>query len=357
MLNTYQDIADYTQELLLNNKGWESRYNDYLEDIVNGKEQLIKEAKTKFRVKSPFSRYTSIGNVIRNTNNNKVCFDWRFRGHSIGTIIVSNDNVSTFLKQSGIMKALGGENSNVPIDMKKIIEIEEEYDWNSGDISKLRSYLKNYEVKTIDSEHELELILLRKFSTKVKSKKPMYNIQPIKLFKDYLQIVTPLSASKIKDGELRYCVDKKGYDRTGGGIDILARSNSEIYVIELKDEYKKNEKPTDAIKQAIVYSTFVRELIRNPKANKNDNSWYHDIFKIRTEIPKSLCIHAMVAMPRKPNSKSSVADKNFSKETLVLKGHGYEDKIKLDYLYFNVDGLMLSDFETSSTSIKINTNI
>ena len=68
-------------------------------------------------------------------------------------------------------------------------------------------------------------------------------------------------------------------------------------VIEIKDEYKQSERPTEAIKQAIAYATFLIHLIR--KANTEEYHWYKDIFGVNNQMENSIVVDAVIAMPYK----------------------------------------------------------
>ena len=82
----------------------------------------------------------------------------------------------------------------------------------------------------------------------------------------------------------------------GGSIDILARVGHgrgvKPCVIELKDEYTKQEPQSHAMKQAAIYATFIAYLLRSDIADK----WWN-AFGFNIDIPKSLVIPVVTLMP------------------------------------------------------------
>jgi hypothetical protein len=140
---------------------------------------------------------------------------------------------------------------------------------------------------------------------------------------------TPISASNHK-APLKYSKSK------GGGIDILARTgrgpHATLTVIEVKDENTDKEPPEAALKQAIQYAVFIRELLRSDCGE----AWYK-IFGFTGGIPKNLKIRVACAMP------DDNLDKSFAKKTCSIGS----DTIECHYIYFKYDGKRLSDFQTS----------
>ncbi len=99
----------------------------------------------------------------------------------------------------------------------------------------------------------------------------MHNIQPVLMAKKArFQMPTPLKASE---------KGKISYAGVGGGIDILARvgkgsgNGTKLCIIEVKDEHSHKEPPKTAIKQALVYATFIRELLRSEQGILVEDFW------------------------------------------------------------------------------------
>lgn len=86
-------------------------------------------------------------------------------------------------------------------------------------MTRVRSILRNLDIESISTdsaEHKCESLLLREFSKPRSKNKSLCEIQPVVFGGKYVQITTPIAASK--QGEITYPKNGKG-----GGIDILAR--------------------------------------------------------------------------------------------------------------------------------------
>ena len=111
----------------------------------------------------------------------------------------------------------------------------------------------------------------------------------------------------------------------GGGIDILARTGTggkatNLCIMELKDENNKREPPKDAMKQAIAYATFIRELLRSDAGT----AWWK-LLGFGGKIPDMLELYTTCVMP-------SRLDNDYSFGNMVLNIE--KDTIKLHYIYF-----------------------
>jgi len=203
--------------------------------------------------------------------------------------------------------------------------------WNGDNARKFREYFakEKPENKLGYNEKRIESLLLTEFANNMD--KALRNIKPVMIEGIYFPMPTPLSASK--KGEVKYA-------RSGGGIDIFARTgtggrNTHLCVIEVKDENansKQNESPPVVITQAIKYATFIRALIRSDAGA----SWWK-LFGFGGEVPSKLLIHAVCAMP------ADNPDKSFARKRLVIK----QDEIQLDYIYFTESENVIKNIETS----------
>jgi hypothetical protein len=124
----------------------------------------------------------------------------------------------------------------------------------------------------------------------------------------------------------------------GGGIDILTRTgtggiNTYLCIMELKDENVKSEPPKDALKQAIAYTSFIRELLRSEAGQE----WW-TLFGFNGKIPKQLTLYAACVMP-----SSNCNDYSFRDMTLDIDG----DTIKLHYVYFIEKNNKITEVDTS----------
>ncbi len=350
----YQEIADLASEKLNNDSSWEKRYYEYSEEIAKN-EKYVKAVCDCFKPKAPLTKYLSIGRVkdVKNT----VKIDLRIMGISAVEITVESNNnlrervekdenivkdiqnkAKVTFKKEGLNKLKGKLPKETQGKLDEYIS-EENYswEWDSPILKKFRSLMKaaqDNDEFDISDEHMFETLLLRGLSKKSSNGKYLLNIQPCKICGQYYQLVTPLAASNAKKDELNTA-------KKGGGIDILARykrgSNSTICVIELKDKYEKSESPEKAIKQAIVYATFLIKLIRSKKAN--GAWWYKEIMGINKELADNMPIkvYAVVAMPyQNKSAELPPEDTNFINEGPVKVGN---DEIHLHYIYFKEEAL------------------
>lgn len=109
-----------------------------------------------------------------------------------------------------------------------------------------------------------------------------------------------------------------------GGIDILARRNKRLTVIELKDEYKKEEGPEKVITQAIAYATFLVEIC-NTKAKKD--FWKVCGFKGQPNGNEIINVAIMMPDPGDGSVPTSSGE--------LLSVPGSQIKLELHYIYFN----------------------
>lgn len=287
-------IIQSTISLLLEKKEWEERFEGYIQNIAISHPNV---AKRSFRKPEGLSLYSSVGSKGK-------FYDLRFRGQSVARVVESINGKVELCPRSAVNNAYFG------------IKLDEKVDWNSTKASNFRSSFKkeslNFtsELNTADrkypksEEHRVENCLLREFNKKVRIKKVLCNIQPIKLYGLFFQMPTPLKAS----------THHPEYQRKGGGIDILARikpvkGNSRICVMEVKDENKQAESQAIAMSQAVTYAVFIAYLLRS----KSGQHWW-DFFMGRTltamkvkngtiqipvikEMPKHIDIDVVTIMP------------------------------------------------------------
>lgn len=299
----------------------ENRYKGYSENLIANKDLIISN-RGSFNQFPPLYFYISTTNA-KNANS-KLLLDVRYRGQSVATLKVINHDITISTKQQD---AKNKRDFNCNIKLKDIA-------WQEKEVREFRTFFKkrpnsrNNSSNKRNEEHNVESLLLSEFSKKNSKSKQIIGIQPIKICGIRFGMPTPISASNHK--KLKYA---KQY---GGGIDIFARTGkgraTYLTVIEVKDENNPKEPPKDALKQAIQYAVFIRELLRSD-CGKN---WYK-IFGFSGEIPQKLKLRAVCAMP------DDNADKSFGKQTYQI-GH---DKIECHYIYFKYDGKQLSNFQTS----------
>lgn len=367
-MKSYQDIANDTERELTENRGWVERYYKYYNDINpdSSTANYVKEVVKSFRCENGLTKYTSIGRVM---NSSKVVdVDLRINGHSVAAYktmlteevkkaidddITTNDRRKIIRESSFIEFHEEGLNEVVSSDslFKEVFsDLAEKYKsstvkWNSKEATEFRRVMKGIESKSTHSEHTIESQLLKRLSSKKSAGKPILGIQPIKLCDAFFQLVTPLKASEAgKKDIVSYSKDDNGRDRAGGGIDILARIKNipELCVIELKDNYTDEEKPTKAIKQAIAYATFLDRLIRSDQSK--GGLWYKKIFTKDSTLKEQIKINAVIAMPYREDDRIIEEDRELAGKKINLKTG---DIIELHYLFFDKKCLYDDDMKVT----------
>lgn len=338
----YDEVVEKTLSELhsSSNIEWVERYDSYILKIL-GKYPMSEKATNLLNISKshPFFVYTSISKIT-NSRTAFIKFDVRYDGQSIVEIdageLNNNDlNINKYdFKDDKTIKAYP---EYAPF--KEINDHSEKY-------RQILKYfadrpIRNINCDTKNVEHKYESEILSQFAKKISKDKPLLKIQPVDLLGFRFQLTTPLKASKIKNG-----VEFLKYAKKGGGIDILARTGSGIHstlnIIELKDKAESNEKPEVAIKQAIAYAVFIRELLRFEKDDKgrkvNQKMWYafftsnsKNKLNIQKEkvIPENLKINAVIMMP-----KGMFNEKGFKNYVYTFSGE-HNDSIRLHYIYFN----------------------
>lgn len=200
---------------------------------------------------------------------------------------------------------------------------DESYPWKGKEARRFRRIFKEFSSEKLcgQPEHKLESYLLDNYLQKSSKGKEISNIQPITMLEGsgFFQMPTPLKASGAKNG-----IDNIKYAKFyGGGIDILARVGrgigTQLAILELKDENLSSEPPEEAIKQAIAYATFVRELLRSEVGKT-----YWGFFGFTRKLPEKLALKAIIVMPYKNG-----IDTDFAKISLPIADT--TDSIKLGY--------------------------
>lgn len=318
----YFDTIEFVNKLLSVNTEWILRYANYTKKIATNLPAYVAGRK-KFRINSPLYLYTSISNLLKI---NVPTYDLRFLGQSVASVKIKNNGIiittnknkdSSNIKFFGIDKPLKNEN------------------WDSFKATKFRSsFRKCTSSRGHSYEHKIESGLLSEFHSDSKSKKALYNIQPVLLANIFFQMATPLKAS------LSDIVYSKSY---GGGIDILARvkhkNNSvRLCVMELKDENRGSEPIEKVMNQAVAYATFIANLLRSDSGNE----WYK-IFGFSGDVPKQLTIDVSTVMPYPSNNQ--LYDFNKSKFEVLEDTHlelyslYFKEKSKfVDGKYFEFEG-------------------
>ena len=352
-MTEYQGLANECRDLLSTNKEWIDRYMGYIKKLNNVKD-TIAESQTRFSVPAPLKLYLPLSSAT-GCSNGVIAYDLRYLGQSVGSLTVDTkkaketkkDVVLEINEKSQILKR------DKCLYKQYTAASEEELNWHTGDAAKaFRKTFQDPEFQKIDlgcHEHRLESYLLTNYAQKSSDGKELLYIQPVGMCGTAarFQMPTPFSASKLHklenwDNPSIYAKNS----RSGGGIDVLARTGSGhatyLTIIELKDENSASEPPHRAIGQAIAYSVFIRELLRCDKAGNSD--WWK-FFGFSGDIPKKLVLRAVIAMPfegkgngiRKQRAEDNAAQFMKEIDTLNPKIKLDNDEIELHYIFMKSD--------------------
>ncbi len=315
------DVIKEAQDLLLQKQEWVKRYADYADLLIkNG--DFIRACRKRSREFPPL--YFYISTTYAKNAKLKLKLDLRYRGQTVAVLNVNDEDVT--ISTDGYEK----KNKNhfgCEICLK-------DNSWSGVEASEFRDHFKKRENSRNNAagkkneEHNVQDLLLTEFSKRSSFSKQLLGIQPVKIGGRRYRM--PSSASENNHKELKYA------DQHGGGIDVFARTGkgtaTYLTVIEVKDENVSKEPPADALKQAVQYAVFIRELLRSESGEK----WYK-LFGFSGAIPKQLTIRAVCAMP------DDILDKSFANERYPIEN----DFIECHYLYFKYNGKQLSDLQTS----------
>lgn len=317
----YIEVIKKTKHLIDSEREWIARYRKYIKTINDNHEQL-KEARHAFYVPKPFKLYMPISKAMNSV------FNLRFCGQDVADLKINTDNKVSIRfnkKAKDIFKLMSSE------DKKYFNKLKDDfYPWKGKEARRFRRIFKEFSSEKLcgQPEHKLESYLLDNYLQKSSQGKEILNIQPITMLEGsgFFQMPTPLKASGAKNG-----IDNIKYANFhGGGIDILARVGrgigTQLAILELKDENISSEPPEEAIKQAIAYATFVRELLRSEVGKT-----YWRFFGFTRKLPEKLALKAIIVMPYKNGINT-----DFAKISLPIPGT--TDSIKLGYIYRKDDG-------------------
>ena len=337
----YENVITEVLQELYKDTEWQDRYKNYIEEInTKAENNTFKNAQNQFALPAPFHLYMPLSMVINDCSSKRTVFDLRFHGQSVANLLVSNnEQKKVYIK---IKKNQAVYNALIDAGMTKEANtfgeiVEKTVDWHSKNAKDFRKIYADLEEKLEKNpqlrikgqpEHELESELLKNYSQKSSAKKEFSFIQPVMMRDTHarFQMPTPIKASNLKNDMTKPSNSKS----RGGGIDILARIGSgyktKLAVIELKDENTKSEPPHKAIRQAIAYATFLRELIRSDSGK----DWW-EFFGFGRDIPEELIIKAIIAMPYR-NKKGEVDEHttefiNFIEHTEIDNKSKTEKKI------------------------------
>lgn len=322
-ISELKETIKEVQNVLESNDEWLERYKGYAEAISTNKNSIKINSKN-FHEWTPLNFYLSIskGKIAKKT----LTLDLRYRGQNVATL-KSN--------KTGITISTKNQKNNNERDFRCTIELND-VAWRSEEAKKFRQFFSEgpKRLTTTDNkgneEHNIESLIVTEIAKSSSVDKQILGIQPVDFENFRISMKTPISASK--KNKLKYS------KQSGGSIDILARSGqgkgTYLTVIEVKDENNKKEPPLTALKQAIRYAVFIRELLRS----EIGNDWYK-LFGFNKDVPEKLRIRVACAMP------DNDPDKSFAKKELLIEN----DILECHYIYFKYDkeNNQLTDFQTS----------
>ncbi len=288
----YEEWANYISQILQEERSWVKFYTDYAGKLIKNRKEYS-ESRSKFREPRPLRAYLTIGIV----KDNKKKFDLRYLGQSVGCIVVKSDG-GVCLEVSDTQ----AKNSQEYFGYK-LGEIKGANWSNSLEAKEFRRfYREECEGTPRQKEHMVESALFSETGKRSSKNKTLCNITPVAYAGTRIHMKTAVSAS---------ASGKKGsatVSAAGGEIDLLCRRSikagrgeSRLVVIEIKDENKKTESFDAAMKQAISYGVFIRELIHS-EAGK----YWMDLWGMKNQKHEGFRIDCVVAMPEgetKPSYK------------------------------------------------------
>lgn len=324
----FMAVIEETQKLLKENYEWRDRYSRYAKEInIN----LIKKVRRSFHEWSPLYVYLNISSA-KNAKTS-VSFELRYLGQTVAKL-TGNINGERRLSTKDYEES-NCNNFHCGISLS-------DNDWTGKEAAKFRKFFKDRKGSRIagpnkrnNEEHRLQSLFLTEFSKK--ENKVIRHIKPVTIGGVRFPMPTKIRASNHK---------KIGYSKKYGGIDILARTGTggpatRLCIMELKDDNNSGEPPKDALKQAVAYATFIRELVRS----SSGKDWWK-LFGFGGEIPESLELYAACVMPSNSNN-----DYSFRRMKQLRIDR---DIIKLHYLYFTKGKNGKIKIKPGDTSLALN---
>jgi len=312
------DVIGEARGLLTKNPEWQARYMEYVK-AIQANEGYIEDVRSRFREWAPLMLYLNVSNAKKAKQ--QLIFELRYLGQTVAQLRY---------KTALLLDTTGYDTLNQR-DFGCTLSVHGEL-WDSPTAAAFRSFFKEREGKRkpggkSNEEHRLESLLLSEFSKA--TDKPLPFIQPVRVAKLRFPMPTPISASR--HNELKYSGPR------GGGIDLFARmgkgKGTSLAILELKDKNTAKEPPRDAVKQAIAYAVFIRELLRSEAGP----AWWR-LFGFGGSIPNRLKLIAACVMPA-----GQYDDESFGRMELAVE----EDVLQLHYIYFTEDKDAITDIRTS----------
>ncbi len=313
MLNDYQIFADSVQQKLNCATHWQKIYAGYATALLANRER-VKQASSTFLVPKPLQRYITIGEAKK--LGGALDFDLRYLGQSVGRVRGEGQSPKLIVSEQTAKKS--------EIFGYTLGAVEKE-DWQTGNKAvQFRAFykvlLEHTDTFPRHQECMVESALFSELGKPTGDTKQLKFIQPISYGGVRLHMKTALNAS---DSANNIC--EVAGPGAGGDIDLFCRrrcgNRNRLTVIEVKDENISQETFHLAIKQAIAYAVFIRELARS----ESGRDWMELWGLGNQPWEKGFTINAVAAMPI-----GETSDFGFARHTLTLG----QDKIELHYLAF-----------------------
>lgn len=319
----FDNAIKETQRELQEKPEWKKRYIGYANEISNNLTRISSE-KRKFNEWKPLRLYINVSNAKKGSG--KINFELRYQGQTVADLICK-DEVKLNTRNHYL-------NNRRDFGCDLLLENVE---WKGSDAKRFRDYFKGNPVRINESpivnrEHRIQCLFLDELLTR--EDKLLNNIKPVTVGGIRFPMPTPLKASN--HSQIGYSGNH------GGGIDILARTGTggratKLCILELKDENNKKEPPEATVKQALIYATFIRELLRS----ESGQDWWR-LFGFGGKVPQNLNLYAACVMPSNENN-----DYSFKDLRLNINEDVHKDIIILHHFYFKENNGRITSIETS----------
>jgi hypothetical protein len=324
----YKLVINKAQQLLRDNPGWQERYAAYAESILQNAE-FIGKMRERFNEWPPLYVYLRTGDATDASK--KVAFNLRYLGQMVADLHCDKEELT--------LSTAGHDDKNER-DFGCGIRLKDCAWASSQEATDFRKHFmgnpKRNDATKKNEEHRIESLLISEFS-KPGGDKHLRGIQPVKIA-DAARFPMPTALGACGE-EAKFLAG-----RAQGHIDILARvgrggPSTNLCIIEVKDEYTPDEPASAAIKQALTYAVFIRELLCSDEAG--GASW-RKVFGFASPVPNKLTLYAACAMPDIKD-----ADTSFAGVELPIG----EDTIQLHYIYFDEKDNKITKIRTSLPTI------
>jgi hypothetical protein len=290
----YGNLLEDVKRLWLEHQSeLERRICGWVKDIEDNR-SFISRARSAFREWEPFMVYI---NFTKAKKGGSAVFSLRFNGQEVAQIKV-NKNLEVQLR---VEKETHAKRNSKYFGWK---DKPFKAMWDSQEAKEFRDFFREIvkggrKTKTHSEEHKVETSLIREMKTNPSG------IQPVMFERCPFQMSTPIPGSTGKPK-----ISKRG----GGNMDIVARrrdrgSRIRISVWELKKPSISGSDIVKAMKQAIIYASTLRMMLRS----RCGEDWYK-LLGFNKSIPLHLKIEAVIALSSHDRSNCEKQIENIREE-------------------------------------------